>query len=411
MRTEMLKRIVLCLLLLSDLAFAQVNNPAVPAGSNGQLQYNNAGQFGAFTLGGDCTFAQPNITCTKFNGTTVGTIAGQNANAVTITGGTITGLGTPSAASDVAIKSYVDNVAAALNPAIAVAAATTGNLPNSPAYNNAAAGIGAFITSGTNSVLVLDGYTPVLNDRILVKNETGGLGASRNGVYTVTQLGVAAVLPWILTRALDYDQASDINSTGAIPVVNGTVNATTTWVQTAKVTTVGTDSILFSQFSLAPSSVLQVANNLSDLASAATARSNLGLAAVASSGSASDLTAGNLANARMPSGALTGYTSALACGSATFTTNTARSQTWGKQTLVSLEFTINALGTCTNSYTFNLPNTAQSAGGLAGRDEGTGLGTYCSIHPGGTSASCIQGTGSNLTGTSHIYLSGTYENQ
>lgn len=40
-----------------------------PGGSSGQLQYNNAGAFGGFTLAGDCTFSEPNITCTKTNGT------------------------------------------------------------------------------------------------------------------------------------------------------------------------------------------------------------------------------------------------------------------------------------------------------------------------------------------------------
>lgn len=39
-----------------------------PGGSNGQLEYDNAGTFGGFTLAGDCTLAQPNITCTKTNG-------------------------------------------------------------------------------------------------------------------------------------------------------------------------------------------------------------------------------------------------------------------------------------------------------------------------------------------------------
>lgn len=46
-----------------------------PGGSSGQLQYNNAGAFGGFTLGGDCTLSQPNITCTKTGGTNFGYFA------------------------------------------------------------------------------------------------------------------------------------------------------------------------------------------------------------------------------------------------------------------------------------------------------------------------------------------------
>jgi len=39
-----------------------------PGGSSGQIQYNNAGAFGGFTAGGDCTFSVPNFTCTKTGG-------------------------------------------------------------------------------------------------------------------------------------------------------------------------------------------------------------------------------------------------------------------------------------------------------------------------------------------------------
>lgn len=34
-----------------------------PGGSSGQIQYNNAGAFGGFTMATDCTFSQPNINC------------------------------------------------------------------------------------------------------------------------------------------------------------------------------------------------------------------------------------------------------------------------------------------------------------------------------------------------------------
>jgi hypothetical protein len=66
----------------------------------------------------------------------------------------------------------------------------------------------------------------------------------------------------------------------------------------------------------------QKASNLSDLASASTARTNLGLVAVAASGSASDLSTGTLSNARLPRvlspvTALTGQTGAISTDAAT----------------------------------------------------------------------------------------------
>jgi hypothetical protein len=43
-------------------------------GSNGQIQYNNGGALGGFTMAGDCTESIPNITCTKINGVAYGTL-------------------------------------------------------------------------------------------------------------------------------------------------------------------------------------------------------------------------------------------------------------------------------------------------------------------------------------------------
>jgi hypothetical protein len=38
-----------------------------PGGSNGQVQYNNSGAFGGFTMAQDCTLSQPNIRCNLFS--------------------------------------------------------------------------------------------------------------------------------------------------------------------------------------------------------------------------------------------------------------------------------------------------------------------------------------------------------
>ena len=153
------------------------------------------------------------------------------------------------------VTTGINNAIAGVNPAVAVQAATAAVLPNSPTYSNGVSGIGATLTAGvTNTALVVDGYTPTINQRILVKNQASTF---QNGVYYVSQVSGVA-LAWILTRALDYDQPSDITNTGAIPVVSGTANANTSWLLTSSVTTVGTDSLTYTQFSYAPASTARI---------------------------------------------------------------------------------------------------------------------------------------------------------
>lgn len=156
------------------------------------------------------------------------------------------------AASTAFVTTAINNAIAGVNPAVAVQVATTTVLPNSPTYNNGVSGVGATLTAGSAAALVVDGYTPVLLDRILVKNQAS---AFQNGVYFLSTLGTG-IVPYVLTRALDFDTPSDMNNTGAIPVVNGTANTDTQWVMTSKVTTVGTDAVTFTQFSLNPSTII-----------------------------------------------------------------------------------------------------------------------------------------------------------
>lgn len=177
-----------------------------------------------------------------------------------------------------ASTSYVDvavaNAVAGVNPAVAVQAATTAASDTTGyTYNNGVSGVGSTLTAGSvNAPLVVDGYTfTAIGQRLLVKNNST---AAFNGIYSVTQIQTA-ILPVILTRVLDYDQPSEMNNTGAIPVINGTTNGTTSWVQTALITTVGTDSLVFVEFTRNPADYLLKSNNLSDVAVKATAFNNL----------------------------------------------------------------------------------------------------------------------------------------
>jgi hypothetical protein len=173
-------------------------------------------------------------------------------NAVTLTTGTIST--TPSNATDIANKSYVDSVAQGLNFHAACNYATTADL-GSVTYNNGTSGVGATLTNaGTQATLVIDGHTFTPTDvtnavRILVKNETN---AAYNGVYVLTNQGSGAS-NWSMIRATDYDTSgvgtNEIDAGDFLLVLSGTSNANTSWVQqTLLPIIVGTTSITFTQF-------------------------------------------------------------------------------------------------------------------------------------------------------------------
>lgn len=154
----------------------------------------------------------------------------------------------PVSAQQAATKAYVDAVAQGLSTKPSARAATTGALPTY-AYLNGALGVGATLTKTVPfaALPAQDGITLVVNDRVLIKDEAGG-NAPYNGIYVVTAVG-SGVAPWILTRALDCDQASDF--VGAFVFIEeGTVNAGSGWVQTTPAPiTVGVSNIVWTQFS------------------------------------------------------------------------------------------------------------------------------------------------------------------
>jgi len=156
----------------------------------------------------------------------------------------ITNLATPVSATDAANKQYVDDVAQGLNIHAASYAATTANL--NATYSNGTSGVGATLTNaGTQAAFATDGVSPSLNARILVKNQTT---TSQNGIYTLTTVGSGST-NWVLTRATDFDSAVEIAGGDFTFVDAGTTLANTGWVQVDEVTTVGTDPIVWQQFS------------------------------------------------------------------------------------------------------------------------------------------------------------------
>lgn len=130
-----------------------------------------------------------------------------------------TNLGTPTSNTDAATKAYVDSVAQGLNVKTAVKVATTANI----------------VLSGLQTI---DGVTLIAGDRVLVKSQTTD---TENGVY------VAASGSW--TRATDSDFGTELVNAFYFVQSGNTLQATG-WVQsTPGPITVGSTSIVFSQFS------------------------------------------------------------------------------------------------------------------------------------------------------------------
>lgn len=170
----------------------------------------------------------------------LGTMATQNAGAVAVTGGTITGMPNPAVASDVANKAYVDATASGLTILPASTLATAAVLPNTPTYNNGA----ATLTAGSNTTLTVDGTAAPLNTVVLVKNQASSF---QNGIYSVTTAGGG--VPWVLTRVSYFNSSVNMTKGSFTFVSSGATNINTGWVLSASVVTVGTDPVTFNQFS------------------------------------------------------------------------------------------------------------------------------------------------------------------
>ena len=261
----------------------------------------------------------------------------------------------PTSALQLATKQYVDAVAEGLHIHESCAAATPGTLASitggTVTYNNGTAGVGATLTLSV-ALTVLDGYTLLNGNRVLVKNEAT---QANNGIYTWATGGT------VLTRATDFDTAAEMASGDFTFITNGTLYANTGWVQTDPVTVVGTSPVTWIQFS-----------------------------------GAGTYTAG------------TGLTLTGTQFSITNTTVTAGA--YGSATQVGT-FTVNAQGQLTLAGNTTVTPAVGSITGL-----GTGVATALAINVGSAGAIVVNGgalgtpssgTVTNLTGTASININGT----
>ena len=128
----------------------------------------------------------------------------------------------PTAATDAATKSYVDNVAAGLNWKQRVRGASTANLAVASALVNG---------------LVHDGVTYATGDRILLKNQST---ASENGIYIIAASGAAS-------RAEDANTSAEVRNM-IVGVESGTIAQDKIYQLTTDNPTLGSTSLTFTEF-------------------------------------------------------------------------------------------------------------------------------------------------------------------
>ncbi len=151
----------------------------------------------------------------------LGTISTQASSNVAITGGSITGLGSPSQNDEAATKLYVDNLVTGLKTRIIVRAATTGNID---------------LTQDLQNGDTLDGVTLATDDKVLVKDQSNN---TQNGIYKVVASGTAS-------RDPDFDTVDELAGQMII-VKEGSVNADSFQLCTTDSGTIGSAAISFTQ--------------------------------------------------------------------------------------------------------------------------------------------------------------------
>lgn len=164
-------------------------------------------------------------------------------NTLSVSSYRISNLGDPQSQNDAVSKSYIDNYVSGFLNKITAKIATTTALP-AYTYFNGNLGVGSTITATSTGSLVIDGYTTILNDIILVKDETVG-NASYNGAYTVTTAGNASTA-FQLTRVTSLDESVEFAG-AAVFVSHGNINLSTTWSCITSLPTVGNTAIVFAQ--------------------------------------------------------------------------------------------------------------------------------------------------------------------
>jgi len=382
-----------------------------------QAYFDVYGNFQTFIGQGQPFYATINpiqsgltITNSTINSTTIGATSpstGVFTNVSATTGQIST---SPTNATDIANKFYVDTVAQGLGPKAACAVATTANIT----------------LSGLQTI---DGYTTLAGDRVLVKNQ----GSSQfNGIY------IASASTW--TRSADMDVWAEVP--GAYTVILNGGQSDTGWVCTATQTgTINVTAMPWVQFSgtntYYAGTGLTLASNTFSITPVGTAGTYGSASAVPvfvtnASGqvtsvtntsiaiNANQITSGTIASSLI-SGSYTGITGVgtLTAGTwnATPITNTylANSSITINGNLVSLGGSTTVTANTTNSVTFNSSGSG-GASPISFNGSASQTISYNTIGAPSTTGTNASGTwgisisGNAATVTNGVYTTGSYSN-
>ncbi len=142
-------------------------------------------------------------------------------------------------ADDAANSRTVLTIAAGLT---AVRFATTANLVATRSGN-------VLTASANGTMAAIDGVTPVVGDRVLVKDQTTG---ADNGLYSVTSVGSGSSA-YSLTRAADLDSSTDAKSGIEVRVSEGSAWKGSKWqLATANPITLNTTALTWLLIDVAP---------------------------------------------------------------------------------------------------------------------------------------------------------------
>lgn len=230
----------------------QTEVDAIETGAGLETNGNYVAPVGSNYLGSATTLKGADVlldTQVKANSDSIGTLTTDVAGKVSKAGDTMTGNLVISAGSHISIADAPINTTDAVNKVY------VDNALNGIKWKQSVKTVAAGIIANLSAAVVATDFevAVVEGDRVLVHltaSTDGVAGASNvnNGIYVVGAV-TGGTAP--LTRATDFDSTTPINEiTSAALWVEPSAGASqgTHWIETASVTTLGTDAITFTQF-------------------------------------------------------------------------------------------------------------------------------------------------------------------